>query len=36
MGKKTIAIGVPCYNEEKSIPVFIDAFLKMKTSKTRS
>ena len=28
MDKKTIAIGVPCYNEEKSIPVFIDAFLK--------
>lgn len=28
MGKKTIAIGVPCYNEEKSIPVFIDTFLK--------
>ncbi len=28
MDKKTIAIGVPCYNEEKSIPVFIDTFLK--------
>lgn len=28
MDKKTIAIGVPCYNEEKSIPVFIDAFFK--------
>lgn len=27
MGKKRIAIGVPCYNEEKAIPVFVSTIL---------